>query len=354
MKDKAQKPRSIEKDLSALDARSRLHPPSLERTIQTLSRKERVKEERFMGWNGFLKAHARLAMAAGAALVAGALLLVPVSYDKVVGHEVALSVNGAGLDDETVRGIAGELKEALGAEGVGVDAAMDNGSVIYTYTAKTPATRAGSVAESFVRALETRGIEAASAVSPIKERVSGNVYAMAANSVVAISIDGKSEAELEAEIAAQLAAAGIDADVSVNIEGDDRMEVDIRAEFEGEAGEEPVEPQIVLTSEGAPLEGEMETASVKVKMTEDQSNNSMVVEVLDGDETYSATVKDPGSLSDSELASRVEQLLAAQGRQVSVSAEDGRIRVRPLGNPEDGGVRKTSWGKLKQRMSEGN
>lgn len=355
MKDKAQKPRSIDRDLSALAARSRLHPLSLERTIQSLSRKrERNKEERFMGWN-FLKGHGRLAATAAATLaVAAALLVVPVSYDKVVGHEVALSVDGAGLGQESVRGIAGEFKEALHADGVGVDAAMDNGRMIYTFTAKTPEKGAEAVAESFARALDARGISAAAASSPIKERVSGNVYAMAANSVVAISIDGKSEEELETEIANQLAAAGIDADVNVNIQGDDCMEVDIRAEVEGDGTELPAEPQIVLTSDGAPLAGQMETAAVRVKMTEDQRNNSLVVEVEDGDQTYAATVQDPGSLSDAQLADQVHQLLAAQGKEFSVSAEDGRIQVMKPAFSGENAVRKTSWGKLKQKMSENN
>ena len=56
-------------------------------------------------------------------------------------------------------------------------------------------------------------------VEPVTERVTGNVYAMAANEIVEIRIDseGLTDEEIEAEIRAQIEAAGFDACL-VNVE----------------------------------------------------------------------------------------------------------------------------------------
>jgi hypothetical protein len=82
------------------------------------------------------------------------------------------------------------------------------------------------------------------------------------------------------------------------------------------------------------------------------------VEVTKDGRTVTATVDDAASLSDAELASRIQQILAQQGVDISVSVQDGRIQVLdPAGagaGAPTGGTRETTWGKLKDGQPGGN
>ena len=309
-----------------------------------------------MAWTGFLKKRPRLATLAATAVVAAALLVVPISYDKVVGHDVTLSLAGDGLNQNLVRGIAAEFKEALDAEMVNVTADQDDGNLLYTFSARATGSNAPAVSEAFARTLTGRGLVAEANSTPVKERVSSNVYAMALDNVVHISIDGKSAEELEAEIAAQLEAAGLDAQVSVTMEGDDHMRIEVQATAEGPIDEDG-HTQIVLTSGGEPLGGEFEDVSCRMMIKEDASGTQqLTIEVDDNGQTVTATIDDPKSLSDGELAARVHEQLAAQGLDISVSAENGRVRLMSLEDAagQDSNVKKTTWGQLKNKMKDSN
>jgi hypothetical protein len=350
----------VDRDLTALAARNRKNQPPLSQTLRTLSgrRPERGWEERFMVWTGFLKKRPRLATLAATAVVAAALLVVPISYDKVVGHDVTLSLAGDGLNQNLVSGIAAEFKEALDSDMVNVNADQDDGNLLYTFSARATGSNAPAVSEAFARTLTGRGLVAEANSTPVKERVSSNVYAMALDNVVHISIDGKSAEELEAEIATQLEAAGLDAQVSVTMEGDDHMRIEVQATAEGDCQIHAGEcPQIVLTSGGEPLGGEFEDVSCRMMIKETASGaRQLMIEVDDNGNTVTATVDDPESLSDSELAVRVHQQFAAQGLDVSVSAQNGRVRLMSLeGTAEqDSNVKKTTWGQIKNKMKDSN
>lgn len=357
--------RRIDRDLKALATRSAEDPLPLAQTLHSLSgsRPERRWEERVMAWTGFWKTRPRLVTTAAVALVAAALLMVPVSYTKVVGHEVTLNLSGSNVSREVVGTLAGQFKEALHADAMQVAATLEDGVRGYTFTARAPGRNAPAVAEAFAHNLAGKGYTAEAGSTPIKERVSGNVYAMAYDNVVRVSVDGKSAAELESEIADALAAAGVpNAQVSVTLGGDDdsrTMKVEVTADAEGGPEAAGSEPQLVLTSNGGDLGGEARECSVRMMKTESTDGSAQLqVDVTRDGTVYTATVENAEALSDADLAAAVHEQLAAQGVDLSVSAQDGRVQVVDLGSgiqaePESQ-VKKTTWGKLKQQMKEGN
>jgi hypothetical protein len=350
----------IQRDLGALGARSRRNPPSLSRTMNALSGRvpKGTWEERLMAWTGFLKMHPRFATLSVTAGVAAALLVVPISYNKVVGHEVAVSLNGSGMSRDLVDGLAAEFKAALHADAVNVVVDESDGGTVYTLSAASPEKHAPAVSRAFSQALTSRGIPAESHSDPIRRKVSGNVYAMAYDntfgSAIQVEIDGKSAEEIEAEILAHLEAAGFDARVSVTLEGDDHMKIEVEAESEapdGGAADDRAR-RIVLTRDGQPLSGTFAESTVRMTKAVDETGERLTVEVMDGDRTVSATVRDPRSLSDAELAETVRRQLADQGLEASVSAENGRVRVLTPETPAATPVEKTTWGRIKKELGD--
>ena len=350
----------IQRDLGALGARSRRNPPSLSRTMNALSGRvpKGTWEERLMAWTGFLKMHPRFATLSVTAGVAAALLVVPISYNKVVGHEVAVSLNGSGMSRDLVDGLAAEFKAALHADAVNVVVDESDGGTVYTLSAASPEKHAPAVSRAFSQALTSRGIPAESHSDPIRRKVSGNVYAMAYDntfgSAIQVEIDGKSAEEIEAEILAQLQAAGFDATVSVTREGDDGMKIEVQAESDGPQAATGDEAHIVLTKDGQPLTGTLETAHVRMTKSVDDAGETLTVEVVEGGRTLAAVVKDPGSLSDAELADTVHRQLAEQGLEISVSAQNGRVSLMKLDALKDDAtpVEKTTWGRIKNEFGD--
>jgi hypothetical protein len=348
----------IRRDLGALGARSRQNPPTLARTMNALSGRvpKGTWEERLMAWTGFLKMHPRFAALTVAATVAAALLVVPISYNKVVGHEVAVSLNGAGVSRDLVDALAAEFKDALHADAVSVRVDESDGQTVYTLSAAAREKQAPAVSRTFASALTARGIPAESHATPIRSKVSGNVYAMAYDntfgSAIQVEIDGKSAEEIESEILAQLEAAGFDAQVSVTMDGDDHMKIEVKAESEGPEAATGDEAQIVLTKDGQPLGGALETGQVRMTKAVDGAGETLTVEVANGGKTLTAVVEDAGSLSDAELADAVHRKLAEQGLDVSVSAENGKITLLNLEDLTDGPapVEKTTWGRIKKEL----
>ena len=151
-----------------------------------------------------------LATAGLIVLIAAAMLVVPVSYDRTVGHDVALTLTGV-KDLSRARDIARELEAVLGVKHVTVQAAQDAGASL-TFDAFVPVRSGvdpGARARAFAKELEQRGYAAAAVSTPKRERVAGSVYAYAKDLVIQVSTDGKSAAQIEAEIRQRLADAGI-------------------------------------------------------------------------------------------------------------------------------------------------
>jgi hypothetical protein len=357
----------VARDLETLHSRSRRDVLPLSSTLRIPARTGGGREDRLMALPRFLGSHPRFAVLAGVAVVALAFLLVPFSYEHVVGQEVTLHMAGEGLTPDLARNIAHELGGSFENATVNVASRQADEGTLYTVVAKVSGDDAGSaaaVSEAFARSLREKGYEAKAITTPVKEQTSGSLYAMAFDRTVRVSIDGKTADELEAEITAQLAAAGVpNAQVSVTREGDDHMKIEVMAESQGEPGTADAHPQLILTSDGkdlgAGMDGEAADCDIRLMKTVDDAGEHLIVEVTRSGETGTATVDDPASLSDAGLAAAVAEQLAAQGfTDLDVSADGGRLEIL-VGDsglsPQSGDVgvqEKTSWGALKSKYDD--
>jgi hypothetical protein len=181
---------------------------------------------------------------------------------------------------------------------------------------------------------------------------------MVMNNVITVSIDGKTDAELNAEITEKLTAAGLpNAQVSVTREtrdGSDFMRVEVQAHGDGAEVPDHEPIQLQLTSNGEDLGGIAHHATVRLRKLADDEGNHLLVDVEDGGRTATATVDNPEALSDAEITAEIHRQLAAQGMgHLSVSSQDGKIQVLAL---EPGvapaGDQPTSWGKLKDKYGK--
>jgi|GEM_PF-4482601 len=350
----------VERDLVALGRRSRHRPRPLSRTIREASEdgSRSSWEERLMSMLHIMKKRPRLAGLTAVALAAAAVLLVPISYETVVAQDVSLTLAGSALGRDAVKEVATQFKDALGAEGVQVKAEAADGAVTYALETSLPAgagRKAETVSRAFAAALRHRGFRADYAVTARKEKVSGNLYAMATRNVIEVDMDGKTDAELEAEITAGLLAAGVEsAQVSVT-SGDGSMEVRIEAEAYGAGSGPPGAPvDVVLTSGGEPLDGIAQTCRVTVDEEATAAGTATLVTVKDGEKSYHARLENIAELSDGAIAEALRGQLETQGARVSVSVQDGRITVVPMGGDGPDAVEGSSWGGVKKRMKSGN
>ena len=351
----------VDQDLRELHARSARRLPSLA-AVGARARSRRTGSEGGLVsvFRVFVE-RPRLTAGLTAAVVGLALLIVPISYDKVVGQEVSLTLSGPGLDKATLETVADRLSDAL--EDVPVTLAVEQSPAgkSYTLSAVAPGNRparARAAADALVSGLEERGWTASAEVHPKRERVSGNLYAMARDNVIQVSIDGKSDDELEAEIRDALLAAGIpDAQVSVTTSADGEhqtLEVGIQRTVDSADGSVPeVEPvDIVLTRDGQPLGGFTEATREDMKVMID-GEGTMTVEFLRNGQPVTAAVEDVAGKSDQEIATLLTRQLADQGvTDLSVSVEDGRVHLlRPTDLPV-GSTEETTWGELKKDFSK--
>lgn len=257
----------------------------------------------------------------------------PIPFERTVGHDVALTVSGRDLGTERARTIASEMKSLLGAEAVRVEAKASSGDGM-TYRFFAPlAEPSGAKVRGAVQALaasvKAAGYEAMAEVTPRTERVSGTVYAFAADRVIRISTDGKSAAQLEAEIRDRLLAAGLrDVQVSVSDEGE-RQKVGI--EVHRESAGEPVEdmPAVVLTKNGQDLGGgDVGECQLRVKKVKDDAGATKLVLDLTKD-GRAATLEVPNvdGMSDLTLRSELQSQLDRAGFLVRLEVRDGQISV---------------------------
>lgn len=357
----------IGRDLEALASRSQRNVRPLTDTVQRLAgeRPKRPWEERLMASFKLLGARPRLAVVGAVAALALALLVIPVSYQRVVGHDVTLQLAGAGIDQSTIRGIATEFKTALNGGPVRVEAQADGAAATFILSSRVPmrsGRSAEAIAQAFAHTLTGKGYTAEAAVTAVREKVSSNVYAMVAENVIRISVDGKSSAEVETAIAEQLAAAGIpNAQVSVTMDGDgNKMEIQVRAEHEGPCDGTATPPEIVLTAGGEDLGGTGEAARIKICKTMTDEGARLVLDVEQAGRIATVTVNNPETLSDAELSAEVQRQLTALGiTDLSVSAQDGILKCfdanalleKSAPGATPGGTEKTTFGKVKTKYN---
>lgn len=208
----------------------------------------------------FFKARPAFAAALTVATVSLVLFFIPLSYERTVGNDVTLTLAGPGLDGEAVGAIADEFSASIGSDDVRVARieprmamvtnAHDGGAAaaptaaisaavgeapspslahpaqfrIKAFTSTRSQHDTQRAATLFASKLAARGIDSRAQVTPRRERVDGNMYAVANESVCQLTIDrnGKTAEELEADIRSQLeAACGMsNPTVDVTMDGD--------------------------------------------------------------------------------------------------------------------------------------
>ena len=275
-----------------------------------------------------------------AAAVLGALVIlvasvVPVSYERVTGHDVALTLGGKGIGNQDVRSIAQGFKSFLGSGNVMVEATASEGAPQYVLRA-TSTKRAGAdvqqAAGEFARQLAAKGYSASVQVAPHRERVTYPAMAYALDQMIRISVDGKTAAVLEAEIRSRLAEAGVpDAHVSVTDSPKGReVRLNVEREHVGDPSTVPPEPlpQLVLTKDGAPLAGR-EGLSVKVQKKKINGATALTVDVTAKNKSAKVEVPNSDTMSDAALTDAISSQLRQAGIDVRVKVTNGKIEIEP-------------------------
>ncbi len=278
--------------------------------------------------------------AAVTVVMAIALLAVPISYERTTGHEVKLTLSGSSLDATRVAGIAKELKTALKAQSVMAAVESDGGaeSTILTATVKGgSAADAQVIAPTFAQSLELKGYHAATAIRPIREKVSDSMVAYARDNLIRIPVDNRSAAEIEAEIRNQFALAGIpDAQVSVTeevVNGRPARKVKVEVDKTGTAGDPSLHvptPEIVLTKGGQDLPAGAGIRMSMKKMKAADGSVTTVIETTSNGQEYKAEIPNSESMSEAQLAQAIETELQRAGARVRVTMNGGRIDIEPL------------------------
>lgn len=326
----------IARDARALVSETSRDLPAVHETVRRAqeraidrARSPRMAAIRFFGDRPVLST--AFAVALGLFVVFG----LPIPYEKTVGHDVALTLAGAGVDAARAAGVAREMGTLLGAESVRVEAeAGGDAGTTYRLVASVPersGTAARRAADAFAGTLTAAGIDARAAVTPRTEHVSGTMYAFAADRIVRVAMDGKSASQIEAEIRSGLAAAGFgDAEVSVTDEADGRrVKVELQQEGGGEVDLEASVPQLVLTEGGEVCCSDGQGCSVQVRHVKgDDAGDRVIVDVTKNGRTATAEIANAAGMSDFDLRAALQAELDRAGVDVRVDVVGGEIRVQ--------------------------
>jgi len=331
----------MERDLAALRKLSAQEMPDLDALVSKLRRRGPREapapwytRRNLMALLHSVRTRPALAAAVFGALAALVAMIVPVSYDRVTGQDVALTVAGKGMGSEEAATLARGLKSALGAHAVMVEPVAGNAGAAYVLHAALPR-RSGAEARhataEFARELASKGYGASVRVTPHREHVQSPAVAYALDQIIQISVDGKSAAALEAEIRDRLAQAGVpDAQVSVTDRADGGREVRMTVERQADGTAPPPEPvpQVVLTKDGAPLTGG-EGFRVKVQKRKQDGAVTLIVEVDSNGKAGKAEVLNSQSMSDAALADAITTQLRQAGIEVKVTVTAGKVSIEP-------------------------
>jgi len=324
-------------DFRALRTTTADEMPTLDEVVRAARRRPLPHwEERMKSTTQSLKARPWLTTAIAGAVAALALLVIPVSYERTTGREVSLSVSGPNLGMDGVRGIAQEYKRALGVDHVTVEATNADGRENFVLKATVPATskvNSAAAARIFAGGLSKLGYQAAATTRLLKEKVSGPVYAYALDRVIQISMDGKSASQLESEIRQRLIDAGVTgANVSVTDSGDHGRTIKVTADhhIDGSNPEHAPIPELVLTKNGAPIEGQGFMVRVEKRRTGDGTTLTLRVN-KDGKSTV-VDIANVETKSDAAIASEVEAQLKQAGIDAKVTVTNGQVAIEPNQN----------------------
>lgn len=317
----------LERDREALERVTSQGLPPLSSVARAVrNRQPRISEGFFMS---FARKHPFLAPALLTTAVLALLSFLPISFDRTVGHDVRLTLDGSTFDETRIAALAKEMKSQLGADQVAVNAeAQGAGAPTFTFTTKVAAkegARARSVLDAFEKTLEEQGMRVSTAVTPSVERVSGTVAAYAADRVIKIETEGKSAAQIENEIRVAFEQAGMSGvQVSVQDEGEGKRRVEVHAEHDGASGV-PAEPLQIQIGDEKP--GDDRTTVDMRKIKDDAGVMTLKVHVVSGGRDSEAVIPNVDTMSDAALESEIERQLTAAGVNVDVTVTDGKINV---------------------------
>lgn len=239
--------------------------------------------------------------AAVTAVIAAILGIIPVSYERTTGHEVALTLAGPASKAPSLAQIAGEFKRALAASEVRVSETLPQRATVLEVLAPSRSrAEVERTVGAFAAALAGRGIRTQARISPRTQRLSSNVYAMALNRVIELRIEraGKTSAEIEADVRAQLEAAGL------------------------------MNPEVHVTQDGGVTQVQIQAQSE----SPDEKREFKINLGAGGTEALSAQVhrfeveRKPG-MSDAEIKAEVERQMREAGVDGEVTVQNGEIRV---------------------------
>lgn len=237
----------------------------------------------------------------GAALIGGVLLL-PISYQRTVGHDVTLDVSTGGqvLPPQRLQALARQLKAAAGADHVQIRLEGDHLQLRASGRSRQrPAVERRTAA--IVEALKQQQLAATVQIEPRRERVEARVYAAALAALIDIRVDitGKTDRQVEDEIRSQITASGAT----------------------------PSSVQFQRKPDGTHLEIEAETGGRTVRVIRDHKadtpgSSEVAVKVEPVDDT-----REPG-MTDDQLRDKIKRQLEARGLDATVTVVGDRIEVR--------------------------
>jgi len=198
----------IAQDLAALRAVTARDLPALETTARRLEARADSREGVLMTTVDRITRRPWWTTAAVASAIALALLFVPVSYEQTVGQEVSVTIGGDAGSELAASGalqpIADAFRAAAGTGEIRVAAGETT-----TLSARLPGrsgAEAAAIARAFTKELAAKGVAATFTVTPWREQVTGNVYAQASARwrEIRVETQGRSESDVERDVAAQL------------------------------------------------------------------------------------------------------------------------------------------------------
>jgi hypothetical protein len=303
---------TLREDLRALHTAGALDLPTIESTARLY---DRARDGRNPG--GFLMSLFRRYQARpwpATAVVAGvavaALLFMPVKYQKTIGQDVTLTVAVPALSGEQLARISSEFRIALRAASLSVQRREESGPVLSARVPGSASEPVARIAAAFAAGLTERGLPSTAQVTPRVERVLGNVYAYARDNIINIRVtsDGKTPAQIEAEIRDQLQAAGVeDPTVEYKKEGD-RASLVVTMAKSGTAadGNGPCCPEVNISVDGRePGTGDTQGKQCRIRVNRTEG------------------------MTDAEVIADVQRQLREQGVDAEMTMEGGRIAIHP-------------------------
>jgi len=284
----------IPRDLGALGTLTTRDLPDL--TITARRARARSREGVRMSILKQIPEHRWLATAAAAAAVAVVLLFIPLSYERTVGQELTLTLEGAYAPAD-LRSLADAFRAATATDAIRV-VAGETTALSARLRGRSQA-EATAIARAFTQSLAAKEVRASFTVSPWLEMESGNVYAQAVSRwrELRVATAGRSETDVEREVAAELERMGFqNPEVSFR-RTDDGTEFRFHAGGGGEEMQARVERRI-QGGEEPPLEVGLPDFS------------------------------DLKGRPDAEIKAEVERTLRERGIDAEVQVENGRIEIR--------------------------